>query len=271
MTTLTGSNTTPVQFQIQVHNGNRSTTANASWIGNITNNDLRFGVNNSTSMILTTTGRLGLGTTSPSAPLHVPGSNSFVFGAGGTTVYRLRTDSGATESALGPITYSVAGIFGGYIASTAMAMTSDRRLKKNIQSCPIDRVKRLYDSCEVKLYDWIESENKPGQEIEMILKGEKTQALNQLSNSSTVMRIERWELSPLKSKKYRVWVRLDTGKLRKVDFGARGYAQYRDQTPLKAFSHLDHNDEERRHRYYLRHKVDYPEPSADFYAKKFLW
>ncbi|ETL79715.1 hypothetical protein L917_19710 [Phytophthora nicotianae] len=168
MTTLTGSNTTPVQFQIQVHNGNRSTTANASWIGNITNNDLRFGVNNSTSMILTTTGRLGLGTTSPSAPLHVPGSNSFVFGAGGTTVYRLRTDSGATESALGPITYSVAGIFGGYIASTAMAMTSDRRLKKNIQSCPIDRVKRLYDSCEVKLYDWIESENKPGQEIGLI-------------------------------------------------------------------------------------------------------
>ncbi|ETK73048.1 hypothetical protein L915_19971 [Phytophthora nicotianae] len=168
MMTLTGSNTTPVQFQIQVHNGNRSTTANASWIGNITNNDLRFGVNNSTSMILTTTGRLGLGTTSPSAPLHVPGSNSFVFGAGGTTVYRLRTDSGATESALGPITYSVAGIFGGYIASTAMAMTSDRRLKKNIQSCPIDRVKRLYDSCEVKLYDWIESENKPGQEIGLI-------------------------------------------------------------------------------------------------------
>ncbi|GMF11644.1 unnamed protein product [Phytophthora lilii] len=50
MMTLTGSNTTPVQFQIQVHNGNRATTANASWIGNITNNDLRFGVNNSTSI-----------------------------------------------------------------------------------------------------------------------------------------------------------------------------------------------------------------------------
>ncbi|KAL7688832.1 hypothetical protein Plhal304r1_c018g0065591 [Plasmopara halstedii] len=44
-------------------------------------------------------------------------------------------------------------------------MTSDRRLEKNIQSCPIDRVKRLYDKCEVKLYDWIESEIKPGQEI----------------------------------------------------------------------------------------------------------
>ncbi|GMF16856.1 unnamed protein product [Phytophthora lilii] len=105
--TFSGSSITPVQFQIEVHNGTNSTSSNALWIGNITNNDLRFKVNNSTSIILTTTGRLGLGTTSPSAPLHVPGSNNFVFGAG-TTVYRLRTDSGATESALGPITYSVA-------------------------------------------------------------------------------------------------------------------------------------------------------------------
>ncbi|GMF33949.1 unnamed protein product [Phytophthora lilii] len=168
MLTFSGSNITPVQFQIEVHNGTNSTSSNASWIGNITNNDLKFGTNNSTTMILTTTGRLGLGTTNPSAPLHVPGSNSFVFGAGGTTVYRLRTDSGATESALGPITYLVAGIFGGYIACTAMAMTSDHRLKKNIQPCPIDRVKRLYDSCEVKLYEWNESENKPGQEVGLI-------------------------------------------------------------------------------------------------------
>ncbi|GMF14453.1 unnamed protein product [Phytophthora lilii] len=144
MMTLTGSNTTPAQFQIQVHNGNRATTANASWIGNITNNDLRFGVNNSTLMILT--GRRGLG----------------------TTMYRLRTVSGATESALGPITYSVAGIFGGYIACTAMAMTSDRRLKRNIEACPLEHIKRLYDNCDVVLYDWIESENRPGQEVGLI-------------------------------------------------------------------------------------------------------
>ncbi|GMF22824.1 unnamed protein product [Phytophthora lilii] len=160
-------NTTPVQFQIQVHNGNRSTTANASWIGNITNNDLRFGVNTSTSMILTTTGRLGLGTTSPSALLHVPGSNSFVFGSGGLTVYRLRTASEATESALGP-TKSVAGIFGGYIACTAMMMTSDRRFKRNIKACPHERIRRLYDNCDVVLHDWIESENRPGQEVGLI-------------------------------------------------------------------------------------------------------
>ncbi|GMF35000.1 unnamed protein product [Phytophthora lilii] len=156
-----GINITPIQFQIEVHNETNSTSNNASWIGNITNNDLRFGTNNSTTMILTT-----LGNTNPSAALHVPSSNKFVFGAGGTTVYRLRTDSGATESALGPITYSVAGIFGGYIACTAMAMASVRRLKKNTQ--PIDRVKRLYDSCEVNLYEWNESENKPGQEVGLI-------------------------------------------------------------------------------------------------------
>ncbi|GMF25506.1 unnamed protein product [Phytophthora lilii] len=110
MLTFSGSNITPVQFQIEVHNGTNSTSSNASLIGNITNNDLRFGVNNPTSMILTTTGRLGLG----------------------------------------------------YIACTAMAMTSDRRLKKNIQIAPLKRVKRLYDNCDVFLYDWIESEDRSG-------------------------------------------------------------------------------------------------------------
>ncbi|GMF66397.1 unnamed protein product [Phytophthora lilii] len=208
MMTLTGSNTTPVKFQIQVHNGNRATTTNASWIGNITNNDLRFRVNNSTSMILTTTGRLGLGTTSPSAPLHVPGSNSFVFGAGGTTVYRLRTDSGATESALGPITYSVAGIFGGYIACTAMAMTSDRRLKINIQSYPLERIKRLYDNCDTLPFTF--------------------------------------RISKRKDKKYDAV--FDDGRV--VSFGGikrngEPYQQYRDSTPLRAFSKYDHGNIER--------------------------
>ncbi|KAE9006558.1 hypothetical protein PR001_g16272 [Phytophthora rubi] len=168
MMTLKGSNATPVQFQIEVNNGTNATSSNATWIGNYTNNDIRFGINNTTAMILTTTNRLGVGTSSPSAPLHIVGSNNFVFGAGGTTVYRLRTDNGITESALGPITYSVAAIFGGYISCSAMAMTSDRRLKRNIIDCPIDRIKILYDNVSVKLYDWIESENRPGQEVGLI-------------------------------------------------------------------------------------------------------
>ncbi|GMF37182.1 unnamed protein product [Phytophthora lilii] len=42
MLTFSGSNLTPVRFQIEVHNGTNATAANATWIGNITNNDLRF-------------------------------------------------------------------------------------------------------------------------------------------------------------------------------------------------------------------------------------
>ncbi|RAW25022.1 hypothetical protein PC110_g18558 [Phytophthora cactorum] len=162
------SNLSPVEFQIEVHNGSLGTSTNASWIGNITANDLRFGTSNTTQMVLTAGGRLGIGTTTPSATLNVPGTVSVSFGTGGSTVYRLRTDSGVTESALGPISYSVAAAFGGYIACTAMAMTSDRRLKNDIQIAPLQRIKRLYDSVDVYLYDWIESENRPGQEVGLI-------------------------------------------------------------------------------------------------------
>ncbi|KAG6943709.1 hypothetical protein JG688_00017471 [Phytophthora aleatoria] len=163
-----GSNLSPVEFQIEVHNGSLGTSTNASWIGNITANDLRFGTSNTTQMVLTAGGRLGIGTATPSASLTVPGTVSVSFGTGGSTVYRLRTDSGVTESALVPISYSVAAVFGGYIACTAMAMTSDRRLKKDIQIAPLDRIKRLYDNVDVCLYDWIESENRPGQEVGLI-------------------------------------------------------------------------------------------------------
>ncbi|GMF20415.1 unnamed protein product [Phytophthora lilii] len=49
-----------------------------------------------------------------------------------------------------------------------MAMTSDRRLKKNIQIAPLERIKRLYGNCDVFWYDWIESEDRPGQEVGLI-------------------------------------------------------------------------------------------------------
>ncbi|KAL7995302.1 hypothetical protein Plhal703r1_c46g0148271 [Plasmopara halstedii] len=137
MCRFVGSNLTPCEFQIEVHNGSNGTTTNASWIGNISSTDLRFGTGNATTMILTAGGRLGLGTTTPSAPLSVVNAANFTFGAGSSTVYRLRTDSGVTESALGPIVYSVAANFGGYIAY-------------------------------VKLYEWIESENRQGQEVGLV-------------------------------------------------------------------------------------------------------
>lgn len=93
-------------------------------------------------MTLTSGGRLGIGTTSPSSGLHVATTNTFTFGIGGSTVYRLRTDGGITDSALGPISYSVSAVFSGYISCQSMAMTSDRRLKKNIEVAPLDRIER---------------------------------------------------------------------------------------------------------------------------------
>lgn len=77
----------------------------------------------------------------------------------------------------------------------------------------------------------------------------------------------KFEKSKAKGKKYTAI--LPDGK--RVNFGAEGYAQYKDRTPLKLYSHLDHNDSERRKRYYDRHNKDYPKYSPDWFSKKYLW
>ncbi len=50
-------------------------------------------------------------------------------------------------------------------------------------------------------------------------------------------------------------IRVSTSKDKKYDavfkdkvvsFGAKGYAQYKDKTPLRAYASLDHNDEKRK-------------------------
>ncbi|RAW21240.1 hypothetical protein PC110_g22317 [Phytophthora cactorum] len=153
----------PAKIQMQIANNGAG-----ALLGTYTTHPFGLMISNATALYINTNRYVGIGTTSPLVPLHVSTTATYAFGAGGTTVYRLQTSSGVTESALGPISYNVSALFGGYVGCTALAMTSDRRLKRNIQSCPIDRVKRLYDSCDVKLYEWIESENKPGQEVGLI-------------------------------------------------------------------------------------------------------
>lgn len=56
-----------------------------------------------------------------------------------------------------------------------------------------------------------------------------------------------------------------------VSFGAKGYAQYKDSTPIKAYSHLDHGDKDRRKRYYARHGKDAKFESAKWFSHKYLW
>jgi hypothetical protein len=79
--------------------------------------------------------------------------------------------------------------------------------------------------------------------------------------------IKQWMASPLKNKKYRVI--LSNGKT--IDFGDKRYEQYRDTTPLKLYSNLDHNDKKRQMRYYSRHVKDYGPFTADWMSKHYLW
>lgn len=61
-----------------------------------------------------------------------------------------------------------------------------------------------------------------------------------------------------------------TGRIKRIPFGDRRYQQYRDRTPLKLYSHLDHNDPERRRRYYLRHGKA-TKWSPKYFSHRYLW
>lgn len=65
-----------------------------------------------------------------------------------------------------------------------------------------------------------------------------------------------------------------------VSFGDIRYQQYRDTTPLRAYSHMDHLDPQRRKSYLARHKkikdksgkFAYKNPrSASALSIKYLW
>lgn len=74
------------------------------------------------------------------------------------------------------------------------------------------------------------------------------------------------QVSSRKNKKYQITVGNKT-----IHFGDSRYQQYRDQTPMRAFAHMDHNDMERKRRYYLRHGVTTERTSAKYWSNKLLW
>lgn len=60
--------------------------------------------------------------------------------------------------------------------------------------------------------------------------------------------------SPKNDKKYIAIIQnIKTKKQRKIHFGAREYQQYKDSTKLKIYKSKNHNDKNRRKRYFLRH------------------
>lgn len=85
----------------------------------------------------------------------------------------------------------------------------------------------------------------------------------------------KFEKSTRKNKKY--MVRTPKGKL--IHFGSNTHEQYKDSTPLKLYSHLDHGDKERRANYRARHEkvmkdgkpayLDKESPA--YYSYHYLW
>ncbi|KAG6942725.1 hypothetical protein JG687_00018898 [Phytophthora cactorum] len=137
MARFLGSNLTPVEFQIEVNNGVRSTTTNATWIGTRTTNDFRLGSNDSTVTIITAAGRVGVGSTTPSYQFQVSGSVSSTIDAAGSGVaYFLR--SGGLVSTIGPLSSISVSICtsGAVLASSGFYTTSDARIKKDFTELP---------------------------------------------------------------------------------------------------------------------------------------
>ncbi|GMF09617.1 unnamed protein product [Phytophthora lilii] len=91
--------------------------------------------NDSTKMILSATGRLGVGTTGPSYILDVSGSVSTTIDSGGLGYGQLSKT--ATSFTIGPLSsQSVSARFSNstWITSGSYFTTSDRRIKKNIET-----------------------------------------------------------------------------------------------------------------------------------------
>jgi len=60
-----------------------------------------------------------------------------------------------------------------------------------------------------------------------------------------------------KDKKYRAtFINPKTKRINNIEFGASNYQQFKDSTPLKLYKDKNHNDIERKNKYYKRHGSD---------------
>ena len=80
----------------------------------------------------------------------------------------------------------------------------------------------------------------------------------------------RFSKSKRTGKKYKVTFKLN-GEPYTRHFGSSEHEHFKDRTPLKLYSHLDHGDKERRARYYLRHGFTNNPTSAKYWSNWFLW
>ena len=83
----------------------------------------------------------------------------------------------------------------------------------------------------------------------------------------------RFEKSRNKTKKYDALIQhVKTGKIKRVPFGMKGYAQYKDKTGLGLYSSLDHGDLKSRKNYRKRHfGEDKNKFSSGYFSWKYMW
>jgi hypothetical protein len=97
-------------------------------------------------------------------------------------------------------------------------------------------------------------------------------------NKMVCYSFDEWSLagfnkSTNKNKKYDAClIHKESNKVKLVPFGDKRYEHYKDTTGNGTWSHLDHNDKERRKRYRARHKNDNLDCySAGYFSFHYLW
>lgn len=85
--------------------------------------------------------------------------------------------------------------------------------------------------------------------------------------------LHHFEPARAKNKKYSaILINPKTKKTKRINFGDKRYQQYTDSTGLGLYSHLDHNDPDRRRRYRARHaKTARGEFPPCWFSWHFLW
>ena len=76
-------------------------------------------------------------------------------------------------------------------------------------------------------------------------------------------------VSKAKNKKYSVYVKGPTGKIKLIHFGDKRYGQYHDK--LGHYKNKDTNDLKKREAYYARHGGSKDRNTAKYWAGKVLW